>query len=335
MKDERLCGGAGKGAMDVTKSCATLLWIAAAALGAAALGLLICYIISRMAFYSRPKKRVKAYTIPKTEQYNRLRERSHRLIGEMEALPCERVEILSKDGLRLRARYYQVRQGAPVVLCAHGYRANAIRDFCGGAWLCMDAGFNVLLIDQRAQGESEGRYMTFGLREREDVDQWARYLVSRFGRDTQIVLYGISMGGATVLMAMGLDLPKNVRGVIADCPYSSAKEIIQKVSADLHLPPKLAYPFVKWAARLFAKFDPEQTTAKEAAAKSALPAIILHGEDDRFVPCAMGREIAEANASHVRFYSFPQAGHGVSYLQDEARYRAVVSAFLREVTHNS
>ena len=307
-----------------------LPWIIAAVL-LAALVLPAAFLAARRTFYSRPEKRGKPSEMPDGEQYRHLHGQVREMVNNLLAIPFEWVEITSDDGLKLRARYYHLRDGAPVGICVHGYRANAIRDFCGGVVFCREEGMNVLLIDQRGQGESEGCWMTFGMRERRDLKRWTEYIISRCGKDTPVMYYGISMGGATVLMSAGLDLPGNVRGILADCPFSSAKDIIKKVCRDMHLPADIAYPLIRLGARVFAGFDPDETTAVDALKGSNIPVAIIHGEDDRFVPCEMGRAIADAHPQTVRFYPFPDAGHGISYMQDKERYRAIIRAFTREV----
>ena len=299
--------------------------------GMAALILLAAFLAARRTFYSKPEKRGKPSEMPSGAQYSHLRDQVREMVKNLQAIPFEWVEITSGDGLKLRARYYHMRDGAPVGICVHGYRANAIRDFCGGVGFCRDEGMNVLLIDQRGQGESEGCWMTFGMRERYDLKRWTEYIISRCGKDTPIMYYGISMGGATVLMSAGLDLPGNVRGILADCPFSSPKDIIKKVCRDMRLPAGAVYPLIRLGARLFAGFDPNETTAAESLKGSKIPVAIIHGEDDRFVPCEMGREIAQAHPQTVRFYAFPDAGHGISYMQDKERYRAIIRDFTNEV----
>ena len=308
----------------------TWIIILCIALGCAVLVLPAAYLAARRTFYSNPKKRGRPDVMPSGAQYSPLRDQVREMVKNLQAIPCEWAEITSDDGLKLRARYYHVREGAPVAICVHGYRANAIRDFCGGVVFCRDEGMNVLLIDQRGQGESEGKWMTFGIRERYDLKKWIEYIIQRCGKDTQVMLYGISMGGATVLMSAGLNLPENVRGILADCPFSSPKDIIKKVCGDMHLPANIVYPLIRLGARLYAGFDPDKATAAEAVKGAKMPVAIIHGEDDRFVPCAMGREIADANPEYVRFYPFPEAGHGISYMQDKARYRAIIRDFTKE-----
>ena len=189
---------------------------------------------------------------------------------------------------------------------------------------------NLLLVDQRAHGKSGGKTITFGVLERFDVLTWAEEVVRRFGAETEILLSGVSMGAASVLMASSLPLPANVRGILADCPYSSPKGIIEKVVSDHHLPGWGVYPFVRLGARLFGGFDSSAASAIGAVGEAKVPILLAHGEEDTFVPCGMSREIAAAKAS-VRFFTYPGADHGLSYFSDPVRYRKMCDDFRREV----
>jgi fermentation-respiration switch protein FrsA (DUF1100 family) len=137
------------------------------------------------------------------------------------------------------------------------------------------------------------------------------------------------MGAATVLMASALPLPENVMGIIADCPYSSPKAVIQKVCRDMHFPVRLTYPFLRLGARLFGGFSLSDEGAVDAVKESRVPILVIHGEDDRFVPCEMSREIAKAAPEKVRLETFPGAGHALSYMLDPVRYRRVTAEFLQ------
>ena len=194
-----------------------------------------------------------------------------------------------------RQRYYHVRDGAPLQIQFHGYRGAALRDFCGGNKLARESGQNTLVVDQRAHGKSGGNTITFGIRERLDCLSWVKYANQRFSSGTPIFLSGVSMGATTVLMASELKLPANVMGIIADCPYSSPEVIIRKVCReDMHLPPALTMPLIRLGARLFGHFVLNESSAVQAVGNKNIPILLLHGEDDRFVPCDMSREIFDA-----------------------------------------
>mgnify|MGYP002513477673 CR=1 FL=1 len=196
----------------------------------------------------------------------------------------------------------------------HGYRGNADRDLCGGVQRCFSIGRSCLMVDQRAAGESQGKVITFGIKEHRDCLAWVDFMVEHFGPDVKIILTGISMGAATVLMAGGTDLPKNVIGILADCGYDSPKHIIQTVIRDqMHLPPKLCYPFVKLGARLYGHFDLDETSPVEAVQRCTVPVLFFHGEADDYVPCDMSRINYDACASRKQLVTIPGAGHGLSY----------------------
>ena len=136
------------------------------------------------------------------------------------------------------------------------------------------------------------------------------------------------MGAATVLLAAGNELPSNVVGVIADCPYSSARDIICKVCEDMKLPPKGAFPIIRISARLFGGFSVLDCDVRIAVAKVKVPILLIHGEEDLFVPCSMSEEIYQANPALVQKEFFPGAGHGISYIVDTERYTALSTAFV-------
>lgn len=291
-------------------------------------------ITYRIAFYSRVRGRKEnIYDIPDSPQYQPRREYMKQLIADLAAIPCERVEITARDGTRLSARYYHTADGAPLEIQFHGYRGSAIRDFCGGAQFALEMGHNVLLVDQRGNGASGGATITFGVKERYDALEWIGYAIKRFGPETSIGLYGVSMGAATVLMVAGMpELPNNVHGVVADCPYSSPEAIIRKVAReDMHLPAGAMMPLAHLAARLIGGFSLTADSPVEAVKRAKIPMLVIHGEDDRFVPCSMSREIHRANPDLVQLETFPGAGHGLSYIVDPGRYRRTVIGFEKKI----
>lgn len=266
--------------------------------------------------------------IPMTEEQ---RIRSLALIDKLNARLYEHVCTRSYDGLNLSGRYYHIKDGAPLAILCHGYRGTPSRDFCGGADICFNMEMNVLLIEERAHCSSEGHTITFGVKERYDVLSWVNYSVNRFGEDVKILLAGISMGGGTVLMASGLRLPKNVRGIFADCPFTSPAEMIMEFGKAQKLPMKIAYPMACAAAKLFGDFSLTDADAVEAVKTTQVPILIIHGEADGLVPCEMSRRIAEVNPDKITRYTFPGADHGLSYIIDTERYSRLVRKFCERI----
>lgn len=308
-----------------------MLWFLLAVAVIIGIIMLIALYTFHVCFYSPADRTEDPYVLLKGKQYEDVKENILACTRIMDKAPCQWVYTTSFDGFKLAGRYYHTADGAPVMILFHGYRSMALRDCAGGYILSKKLGFNVLAVDQRAHAESRGRVISFGIRERRDCLSWVNYVVNRFGKDTRIVLSGLSMGAATVLMASQLPLPENVTGIIADCPYSSPADIIRKVCRDRHLPDALAYPFVKLCARIYGCFDLEETTACNAVKEAKVPILLLHGEEDKFVPCQMSRQIYACCASKAQLHTFPGAGHGLCYMVDPIRYEAVTVHFLNEI----
>lgn len=293
--------------------------------------ILISYYIFRTAFYSSPKKHPKPDDPLKGRQYNEVAENIYLASQVMEKFSFEPVTIQSFDGTKLYGRYYHLKDGAPLEILFHGYRSCAFRDCSGGHALARKMGFNTLVVDQRAHGKSEGRVITFGVKERQDCKCWTQYAASRFGSDTPILLSGLSMGAATVLMASELDLPANVACIMADSPYSTPSAIIEKVCKDMHYPVALCRPFIHLSALIFGQFKLNACNAKDAVSHTKIPILLIHGEADHFVPCEMTSEIKAAGSGRIEAYTFPGAGHGLSYIIDPLRYEKVTYKFLKTI----
>ena len=215
------------------------------------------------------------------------------------------------------------------ILC-HGYKGNAIRDFCGVWKTAKEAGHNVLLIDQRCHGSSEGHTITFGIKEQEDVCRWIDYAEKRFG-PVPIVLGGVSMGAATVLMVSGRKLPENVKAVFADCPYDAPSNIIKKVlGQDMGMPVKLVYPLIRFGGMVYGGFNLNADSPVEAVKKNKLPILLIHGDDDRFVPYEMSCRIHAAAPEKIRFHTISGAGHALNYAWAPEEYSRILGAFMAE-----
>lgn len=294
--------------------------------------LIYCYNLA----FRRDEKRVsKEGTAPDGEQYDPFKEVIIKGSNNILSAPYEKVMITSRDGIKLVGRYYHEKDGAPVSIIFHGYRSNIGTDCNGGYSMSVKNGYNVLVVYQRGHRESGGNTITFGVKERYDCLDWIEYINNRFGANTPILLMGLSMGAATVLMAAGLELPTNVKGIMADCGYSSPKEILQEVIKQMGYPVRITYFFVRLSARLFGHFDPEEASAVEALKNAKVPVLIIHGDDDRFVPCKMSHDNYEACTSQKEILIVPGAGHGLSYCVDAKSYENAVQQFMHRVIKES
>ena len=291
---------------------------------------LVCFLL---VFYSKKRKPLgeDEYEIPDGEIYEVFREQMIAWTKDIRSMKRESVSITSRDGLTLRGKYYEYKKGAPLEILFHGYRGNSERDLCGGVHRCFELGRNALIVDHRASGESDGHVITFGIKERFDCIDWVNFAIEKFGTDVKIIITGISMGAATVMMALNEPLPRQVKSGLADCGYTSPKEIIKKVMGDMKLPASVFYPLVRLGARIFGGFNLEEVSALDGVKKSDLPIIFIHGDRDDFVPCDMSRELYAAAKSEKKFLlTVPGVGHGLAFPADQEGYYAALRKFEAE-----
>lgn len=243
------------------------------------------------------------------------------------------VSVISHDGLTLRGKWVPAPRPKATIILFHGYHTTYLQDFSGIFSMYRSMGLNLLLVRQRSHGESEGKYITFGVRERRDVLTWVEFHNRVHGMDN-VFLGGMSMGASTVLFAAGENLPPNVRGISADCGFSSPAEIMAHViRRDFHLPPKLVLPLMNVWTNLLGGFDLWECDTREILTRAKVPILFIHGKADTFVPCAMSRAGFEACRSEKQLVEVEGAGHGRSYLCDpEGLTRILVEFFNRNLS---
>lgn len=306
-----------------------MLWLIVLAVFTAAV-MYVLHFGYKLAFYYEDPK-ASPYEYGTDDQILACKQTLDAAIAEFEAAPYEEVSIRSHDGLTLTGRYYPVKEGGPLEIQCHGYKGNAVRDFCGFWPLAKEAGHNVLLIDERCHGNSQGHTITFGIQERQDVLNWIRYANGRFG-EVPIILCGVSMGAATVLMASGMELPGNVKAVIADCPYDAPSNIIKKVlGQDMGMPVGLVYPLIRFGGMVYGRFNLNADSPVAAVKRAKVPILLIHGDDDRFVPYAMSCNIHAAAPEKIAFHTIPGAGHALNFAAAPAEYHRIVKEYTDKV----
>jgi fermentation-respiration switch protein FrsA (DUF1100 family) len=247
----------------------------------------------------------------------------------MASQALEDVEIRAYDGLKLHAYFYAAAQPSQrLVIMAHGYSSKGL-DGGGFARFYHDLGWHVLLPDSRGHGSSQGDYIGFGWPDRLDYLQWVQTMIARLGQDCQILLHGVSMGGATVLMVSGEDLPGQVKAIISDSAYTSAAEILAyQMKRLFKLPPFPLIQVVSLVCRLRAGYFFEQASALRQVKRAARPVLFIHGEADTFVPVAMAPRLVAACASPKELWTVPGAGHAMPFYVDRQGYQRRVLAFI-------
>ena len=245
--------------------------------------------------------------------------------------PFETVYIRSFDKLRLAAEFLPAQGAKGTIIMVHGYRSSAERDFACIMRDYYERGYNLLLVHQRAHGLSEGKYITYGVKESRDVTDWARWVEGHLGENVDIFLDGVSMGATTVLMASGLHLPSNVRGIIADCGFTSAREIFKHVMKTKYHAP--GFPVIGIADRISRKkagFSFKECDTRKALARSRVPVLFVHGTSDEFVPVNMTIENYEACNAAKEILLIEEAGHALSYFVDKEEYLRALDEFFKK-----
>lgn len=311
------------------------MWILIAVFCLAALLLLITYLCFVKAFRRETENAAEEFPLPPGKIYEPYRDQMIAWMKEMRALPHETIAVTSHDGLTLVGNYYEYSPDSPIELMFPGYRGLAERDLCGGVQRCFALGHSALVVDQRACGKSEGNVITFGAKESIDCHTWLRYLTKRFGMSRPVILCGISMGAATVLLAASQPLPPSVVGVLADCGYTTAAEMIQKTIREMRLSPTLAYPFVQAGARLWGGFDLADAAPLHTISGCRVPVIFFHGENDAYVPCEMSRRNFEACTAPKQLVTTAGAGHGLCYPADTEGYLQALREFEEQWWHTA
>ena len=286
--------------------------------------------VFRLALLRRPPPDYSQKAVQKNTPVGKYGDRLAACAKAFDALEAETVHIQSFDGLRLCGKLFTAENPRGVLVLMHGYHSCPGIDFgCAADFLLHELHLHLLFAQQRAHGESEGDYITFGVRERFDCRDWARYAAARFGERLPILLYGLSMGGATVLMASGLALPDNVAGIVADCGFTTPRAIFTHVlRRGLHLPRWPFLPLFGLFCRWFAGFDMDGASTLDALAKNDRPVLLIHGENDDFVPMEMSLQNYAACRGEKMLLTVKVAAHGLSYLVEEAACKAEIAAFM-------
>ncbi len=244
----------------------------------------------------------------------------------------EEIYINSNDGLKLHAWYLPAEKSTGrVAIVEHGYTSKAL-DSSSHAYFFHNQGFDVIMPDHRAHGDSEGDYVGFGILDRYDCLSWINYVRERFGDDVRILLHGTSMGATTVLMATGLpDFPDNVKAIISDCAFTSPHDVFAHIlKRDYHLSEFPVMNINSAMCRKKAGYGFNDYSTLTAMKSNKCPVLFIHGEDDNFVPTEMVHENYAACQAPKEILVVKNAGHGASAYEDNALYESTEMKFIEK-----
>jgi len=247
---------------------------------------------------------------------------------ELRSSGCETVELLARDGEKLIGHWHWCEHAERTIVAMHGWRSSWANDFGRIAPFWHNNYCNVLYAEQRGQGDSGGDYMGFGLLERFDCLDWVNWVNERCGAELPVYLGGVSMGATTVLMTAGLDLPSNVRGIIADCGFTSPYAIWKHVAEhNLHVNYGLRAAAADDLCRKRIQFGAKEYSTVDAMKQCTVPVLFIHGSNDTFVPIDMTYENYIACAAPKHLLIIPGADHGLSYFVEQDKYETAVREF--------
>lgn len=253
-----------------------------------------------------------------------------RCIDWIQSRELKKLQIKSRDRLTLTGYYLEHPDAERIVLMFHGWRGGWARDCAPLAKALYEKNCSVLMVCQRAQGESEGKYIGFGVLERYDCLEWINYMDAHT-EDLPLYLFGVSMGAATVLMAAGENMPERVKGIIADCGFTSAYKM-SNIFAEKYM--KLEKEAVQSAVdevnalcRKKAGYDFREYTTLDAMPNCKIPIFFAHGTADGFVPYEMSLENFNACPARKTLFSVEGAGHAQSFIKAPEKYMEALTEF--------
>lgn len=256
-----------------------------------------------------------------TEEICETAELLGRYAEELQKRESRTVEIKADDGTLLVGHLVEAKHPKRLIIAMHGWRSSWSRDFGAIAPFWLQNGCSVIFAEQRGQGNSGGDHIGFGLLERFDCVRWAQEAHKMTGGRLPIYLCGISMGATTVLMASGSPLPKSVRGVMADCGFTSPRDIWKHVAeSNLHIPYGLCDQVADDICKRKINLASDEYSCEKAMSNCDIPVLFIHGSDDTFVPVEMTFRNYKALKGKKHLFIVPGAQHGASYLVDKAGY---------------
>ncbi|KRN20486.1 hypothetical protein IV79_GL000541 [Pediococcus claussenii] len=242
-------------------------------------------------------------------------------------VPKEVWHLISEDGIKLQATFINHNSTKTAIL-AHGYRQDGDQNGKVAA-LFYNMEYNILMPDDRGHGNSHGRYIGFGWQDRKDYLSWITQVINQLGSNQSIILWGVSMGGATVLMTSGdLNLPTQVKGVIADCGFTSLEAELKFQFSLRQIPSFPVLNIASFLSKVLIGYSYPEASSMTQLSNNKLPILFIHGAKDKFVPFSMLNEVINSNAGTSQWLVVSNATHANAFRTDPIAYTSAVRKFL-------
>lgn len=290
-------------------------WIIIALIILTVILFLIAYILIRLSFLRVTKQ---APTADNWKTYEEVNQKGREFIQTKN--PKE-ISVTSFDGLILKGLYVENTIKDKTIIFVHGYKAkDGLYDGGASAKFLYSTGYNLLFVDDRAHGKSQGKYIGFGVLDCKDVNVWVNKLIKEYNQKT-IILYGISMGAATVLNASSIVDQNTVKGVVADCGFASGyDEVCYQIKQMYHLPSFPLVPIANFLMKIICNYSLDEKEAYKSIKQYKNHLLLIHGGKDHFVNTEDVYKIYENANCDKDLLVVDNASHALSYLKNSKEY---------------
>lgn len=238
--------------------------------------------------------------------------------------------IINRKGRQLHAMFASAAKPTDkTAVIVHGYTDNAIRMLMIGYLYNNDLNYNILLPDLQDNGLSEGLAIQMGWKDRLDVLNWMNIANDIFGKRTQMVVHGISMGAATTMMVSGEAQQPFVKCFVEDCGYTSVWDEFSFQLKDMFGLPEFPLMYTtSWLCNAKYGWNFQEASSLEQVKKCSLPMFFIHGDADTYVPTRMVYPLYEAKSEPKELWIVPGATHAMSYKDYPQEYTERVKKFV-------
>ncbi|MDO4814989.1 MAG: alpha/beta hydrolase [Bacillota bacterium] len=291
--------------------------------------ILLCIILYITAdayryIFLRRRPKLLALLLDKRMHGGNYYENRDRAAEELRSCPCTVYEMSSLRGEKLKGFYYPCGEGKSkkIAFIVHGYRSDNAETAGVFRQLYHSRGFDIFAPDNTACGESGGNACGYDVFESADALKWLDFLQAEFGEDIEIILHGISLGGASV-MKISDRLPQCVKFVVEDSGFIDGRELLKAQTGPL-------YGLMAGLHRLIYRCDLKDSDVRDNLKRSAVPFLFVHGEEDNMVPFSMAPRALECHPGPKDFLFTPNIKHIETVHYNRAAYEEKLDSFIEK-----